>query len=461
RLFNAALLFANGEMKGRILKVLLPTYDVYDEYRYFESGPPGACVEWRGLRLGVHLCEDMWNMEEEAPYRLYSRNPIEEMVEDGADILINLSATPFAAGKHEHRGRVIGGICRKFGLPLVMVNQVGANGELIFDGRSRVHSADGSLILSAPAFEEALIVWDSRSELEPLALGSDETRDLYDALVLGIRDYFRKTESFSRVLVGISGGIDSAVTCALAVAALGAEKVVAVALPAPHSSYSSLTDARQLATNLGIEFHAMPIHDVLAAFGALLKPQFGVTEEGVAEENLQARVRGVSLMALSNKFDYLLLSTGNKSEAAMGYATLYGDMSGGLSVLSDVLKTQVYELARFINKRGEIIPASSVEKAPSAELRPDQKDLDSLPPYEVLDVILKLYIEEGADAGLIAGRTGFDEELIRDVLNRVDRNEFKRRQAPPGLRVTRKAFGSGRRLPLVMRWNHEATGASP
>ncbi|MEX1055872.1 MAG: NAD(+) synthase, partial [Rhodothermales bacterium] len=275
------------------------------------------------------------------------------------------------------------------------------------------------------------------------------------------RDYFRKTESFSRVLVGVSGGIDSAVTCALAVAALGAEKVVAVALPAPHSSYSSLTDARQLATNLGIEFHAMPIHDVLAAFGALLKPQFGVTEEGVAEENLQARVRGVSLMALSNKFDYLLLSTGNKSEAAMGYATLYGDMSGGLSVLSDVLKTQVYELARFINKRGEIIPASSVEKAPSAELRPDQKDLDSLPPYEVLDVILKLYIEEGADAGLIAGGTGFDEELIRDVLNRVDRNEFKRRQAPPGLRVTRKAFGSGRRLPLVMRWNHEATGASP
>jgi NAD+ synthase (glutamine-hydrolysing) len=319
-----------------------------------------------------------------------------------------------------------------------------------------VHAADGSLIVLAPAFEEALMVWDSRSEQASLPLWSNETRDLHDALVLGIRDYFRKTGCFRKALVGVSGGIDSAVTCATAVEAIGPEKVVAVAMPSPFSPRSSVVDARLLATNLGVEFHAMPIHEVMASFGSLLKPLFGGTEDGVAEENLQARIRGVSLMALANKFDYLLLSTGNKSEAAVGYATLYGDMNGGLAVLSDVMKTQVYELARFINRRGEIIPENSIEKPPSAELRAEQTDQDSLPPYDVLDEILRLYIEEGMDAGPISDRTGFAADLVRTVVALVDRNEFKRRQAPPGLRVTRKAFGSGRRLPLVMHRAHEA-----
>ena len=452
RLFNAALFLTGGSVYGRVHKALLPTYDVYDEYRYFEPDPARRCIEWMGIRLGVHLCEDMWNMEEGAAYRMYGRNPLQELVDDGAKILINLSATPFATGKHEHRGRVVGDVCRHFQMPLVMVNQVGANGELVFDGRSRVHASGGEMILCGPAFEEALLIWDSSANDVPVLESADDLQDVHDALVLGIRDYVEKTAAFKKVVLGLSGGIDSAVTCALAVEALGAARVVGVAMPSPHSSAGSLHDAQALAANLGIELLEIPIVESMEVFGDLLAGVFSGTESGIAEENIQARIRGVVLMALSNKFDYLVLSTGNKSESAMGYATLYGDMAGGLAPLGDVLKTQVYALAGLINRRSAIIPESTIEKAPSAELRPGQLDQDSLPPYDVLDRILKLYVEEGREADEITERLNLEAIAVRDVLNRVDANEFKRRQAPPILRVSPKAFGPGRRRPLVCGW---------
>ena len=458
RMYNVALLYEGGELKDQVHKTLLPTYDVFDEQRYFEPAHEHHLVVWRGLRIALHICEDMWNNEEKAEYHLYETNPIDTLAALQPDLFINISASPFSVGKHNQRNTLIREICREHKVPFLLVNTVGANTELIFDGDSRVHLANGGQVLCAPSFEQSLLTWDMEAHRDPYITPHEDTEDLHDALVLGIRDYFEKTGTFNKALVGLSGGIDSAVTCALAVQALGPERIVGVTLPSKYSSTGSVEDSRVLARNLGISFSEMPIVPAVDAFENMLAYQFAGTRVGVAEENIQARVRGVSLMALSNKFNYLLLSTGNKSEMAVGYATLYGDMNGGLAVLADVFKMQVYALAAYINRlAGEaVIPESIITKPPSAELRPNQKDSDSLPPYDVLDQILHYYIEEHVERDIIAERTGIDVLLIDQILRRVDSNEYKRRQAPPGLRVSGKAFGVGRRLPIVMRWNRDA-----
>ena len=458
RLFNAALLYEGGEPIGEVHKTLLPTYDVFDEYRHFEPAAERHVVAWRGMRLGLHVCEDMWNNEENARYHLYAANPIDELAALGADLFVNISASPFALGKHATRNRLIQEICDEHGVPFVLVNTVGANTELIFDGDSRVHAADGTRLHCAPSFREDLLVWDTDAEQTACTRRHDDVEDLHDALVLGIHDYYHKTGAFTSALVGLSGGIDSAVTCALAAEALGPDRVVGVTMPSKYSSRGSVGDSQALAHNLGITLHEIPIRPAVRAFDQMLAEAFAETEPGVAEENIQSRTRGLTLMALSNKFGYLLLSTGNKSEMAVGYVTLYGDTNGGVAVLSDVLKTRVYELARYINKRAgcALIPESTIIKPPSAELRPDQKDEDSLPPYPVLDEILRRYIEELEELDVIVAATGYDPELVHGILRQVDRNEYKRRQAPPGLRVTNKAFGLGRRLPIVMRWDRAA-----
>ncbi len=463
RLFNAALLLADGAVRAEVSKTLLPTYDVFDEVRYFEPCPDRKVVEWGGLRLGVHLCEDMWNNEEQAPVHLYAANPIDELAALGIDLFVNLSASPYATGKPTERRLLIQESCREHGVPFVYVNQVGANTELIFDGDSQVQSAAGEVLWHAPLFEEAFYVWDSESlprssgaPGDPVEVAAENvTAEIHDALVLGVRDYVEKTGAgvFDKALVGLSGGIDSAVTCALAVEALGADRVVGVTMPSAYSSSGSVDDSRVLAENLGIEFHRVSIRPAVDAFGQMLAPLFAGTEEGVAEENVQARARGVTLMAISNKFGHLLLTTGNKSEMAVGYATLYGDMSGGLAVLSDVLKTEVYRVAEHVNARAgrALIPRNTITKPPSAELRPGQVDQDSLPPYDVLDAILQRYVERHESPAAIARETGFDLALVERIARMVDRNEYKRRQAAPGLRVSSKAFGSGRRLPIVMQ----------
>ncbi len=462
RLYNSALLIEDGRVADAVSKTLLPTYDVFDEYRYFEPCRERKVIPFRGLRLGVHVCEDMWNNEEQAPYHLYAANPIDELAALGIDLFVNLSASPFAVGKPAERTRLIRASCREHGVPFVYVNQLGANTELIFDGDSRVHAADGTILWRAAPFQDAFHVWDT-DDLAPVAEHLEDEPEpiaqIHDALVLGIRDYVEKTGPgvFEKVLVGLSGGIDSALTCALAVIALGPERVVGITMPSKYSSPGSVTDSEALADNLGIEFHAISIRPAVDAFEQMLAPLFAGTEggsaDGVAEENVQARTRGVTLMAVSNKFGYLLLTTGNKSEMAVGYATLYGDMSGGLAVLADVFKTEVYQLARYINDRAgrALIPESTITKPPSAELKPGQVDQDSLPPYDVLDAILEGYVEAHQDTDAIVAATGYDRALVERVIRMVDRSEYKRRQAAPGLRVSPKAFGVGRRLPIVMQ----------
>ena len=457
RLFNAAILLEGGERKAVVLKQLLPTYDVFDENRYFESAEECSIVEWRGRKLGIHICEDMWNNEEQAPYYLYRENPIDVLAAQGAELFINISASPFYAGKHEVRNRLIAENCQEHKIPFVYVNQVGANTELLFDGDSRVHDAEGNLIALGASFEEDLLFWEEGTK-GTITEQSTGIAAIHDALVRGIKDYFEKTGAFSKALIGLSGGIDSAVTCALAVEALGPDRVVGVTMPSKYSSSGSVDDSVALADAYGITLHTIPIVPAVSAYDEMLAGVFEGTVPGVAEENIQARTRGVVLMALSNKFNYLLLTTGNKSEMSVGYATLYGDMNGGLAVLSDVFKMHVYELAEYVNASAgkELVPRSTIDKAPSAELRPDQKDEDSLPPYPVLDHILSLYIESQKDLDQIITITGYESDLVEDILRKVDRNEYKRRQAPPGLRVSRKAFGVGRRVPIVMRWNRSA-----
>lgn len=455
RLFNAAFVYDGGHLVATVHKTLLPTYDVFDERRHFEPATRQHVVAWRGRKLGLHICEDLW-AEPFTGEPLYHVDPIRALAQQGADCLINVCASPFAVGKRAAREALIRSCCRRHGLPYIFVNQVGANTQLIFDGSSGVYASGGHSLLRAPQFEEALLVWDTEAGDEVQTEGEDDdVRSLHGALVLGIRDYFHKTGAFTMALVGLSGGIDSAVTCALAVEALGPERVIGVTMPSIYSSAGSVGDSAMLADNLGITFRTIPIKEPVAAFERVLADPFEGTEFGIAEENIQARTRGVLLMALSNKFHYLLLSTGNKSELAVGYATLYGDMNGGLAVLGDVLKTEVYRLAEYINLRAgkELIPRETITKPPSAELRPNQKDQDSLPPYSVLDDILRGYIERREDLDDIAESTGLARSLVMDILQRVDRNEYKRRQAPPCLRVTGKAFGPGRSLPIVMRWN--------
>ncbi|NLG83060.1 MAG: NAD+ synthase [Firmicutes bacterium] len=449
---NAALLVAGGRVLFVQAKSLLPTYDVFDEARYFDPAPTVRLFPFRGELLGISVCEDAWNDPRLwPPGRAYERDPIAEAAHAGATLFINLSASPFQVGKEEIRYHLLRSHARRHGRPFVYVNQVGANDELVFDGRSIVLDAQGEPVHVGPAFAEEVTVIETTAPGKPgLYCPLEKVKSVHDALVLGIRDYFRKT-GFRRAFLGLSGGIDSAVTCCLAAAALGPENVTGVAMPSPYSSPASVTDAERLAANLGVEFKIIPIARIFEAYRETLGPHFTGRSPDVTEENIQARIRGNILMALANKFGGLVLSTGNKSELAVGYCTLYGDMSGGLDVLADVPKTMVYELASYINRREEIIPRSTVEKAPSAELRPGQKDQDTLPPYPVLDAILQLYLEEGLGAEEIVAR-GFARGTVDWVIRAIKASEYKRRQAPPGIKVTTKAFGLGRRMPIAARW---------
>jgi NAD+ synthase (glutamine-hydrolysing) len=478
-LHNAVAVIRDGKVVSRHFKTLLPTYDVFDESRYFEPGPVNETEnlvrvgDALDVTAGLSICEDLWNDEKMVTRRLYHQNPIADLNAAGAEVLINSSASPFVVGKHAFRLELFAAQVRRFGKPLVYVNQVGGNDELVFDGNSVAFDAAGNVIAQAKDFQEDLVVIDvsQRSTgFQPVpAVGAKaghglETRgtktaepasgieSIYEALVLGLRDYVRKC-GFKSVVLGLSGGIDSALTAALAVDALGKDKVVGVAMPSRYSSEHSVVDARAVAQNLGIQFHIVPIKDVHEAYERTLAPAFTGTKPDVTEENLQARVRGALLMAFSNKFNHLLLTTGNKSELATGYCTLYGDMCGGLAVISDVPKTTVYEICEWINtSRGrEVIPRNTITKPPSAELRPDQTDQDSLPPYPTLDAILHRYIEEEKGAAEIIA-DGFDAATVTRVIQLVDRSEYKRRQAAPGIKVTSRAFGFGRRMPIAQRY---------
>ena len=450
-LFNAAFLYEGEREICCVRKTLLPTYDVFDERRYFEPARTRHVIQWRNTRLGLHICEDLWF---DATRTLYGINPLDELGSQDPALFINICASPFAIGKNLERESLASAVSREYQTPYALVNQVGANTELIFDGNSFGCGADGTITHRVAGFTEELSLWDP---LESAALASaacPSIAQLHDALVMGIRDYFQKTGIFPKALVGLSGGIDSAVTCCLAVEALGPDKVVGLTMPSAISSEASVRDSAILARNLGIAFHEIPIASIVAAFNDALAGTFTGMPVDVTEENLQARTRGTLLMAFSNKLGHLLLTTGNKSEMAVGYATLYGDMNGGLAVLGDVLKTEVYALARHINERSAAnppIPDYTITRAPSAELRPDQTDQDSLPPYPLLDSILRCYVEERMSVKEIVAALKADKSVVQDAVDRVDRNEYKRKQAPPILRVTTKAFGPGRRIPIVRR----------
>lgn len=450
---NAAALLANGEVQFVQEKMLLPTYDVFDESRYFQPAASQTVFAFGGQNLGVTICEDIWNDKTFWAKPLYERDPVAELVAKHASLIINISGSPYTIDKRSLRIEMLRSLAKLHGVPVVYVNQVGGNDSLVFDGGSVVVLPDGRIAAQASSFLEDLVVFDTKTssgEIHPQP--ATELDLVLQALICGTRDYVCKS-GFRAVVVGLSGGIDSSVVAAIAVSALGRENVLGVSMPGPYSSEGSRADARQLAENLGIEFLTLPISDVFQSYRAALADAFRGRPENVTEENLQARVRGNLLMALSNKFGSMVLSTGNKSEMAVGYCTLYGDMAGGLAMLSDVPKTMVYELAELINLDRELIPRASIEKPPSAELRPNQKDQDSLPPYDVLDRILKAYIEEVKSPEEIACQYGFDINLVRSVAAKVDRNEYKRRQAPPGLKITSRAFGLGRPFPIVQKFN--------
>ena len=446
---NAVSFLHQGKIVATRAKTLLPTYDVFDEDRYFEPAESNAPVEFNGCRLGLTICEDVWNDDAFWPDRRYRGNPVEQLVEQGAEIIINVSASPWNLGKEAMRREMLASLAIKAQRPVVYCNAVGGNDELIFDGGSLVLNVAGEALAACPHFSEALVEVDLDGAAQP-ASEPDAMALLHDALVLGVRDYLGKC-GFSSAVIGLSGGIDSAVTAALAVQALGAENVRGITMPSSYSSQGSLDDSEALAANLGIQYDVIPIHAGFEMMKGSLEPIFGDRPVDVTEENMQARLRGLILMAASNKFGSLVLTTGNKSELAVGYCTLYGDMCGGLAVISDVPKTKVFELARWINREGEIIPEATITKSPSAELRPDQKDEDSLPPYEVLDAILEQYVVECRSVAEIV-TDGFDESIVKRVARLIDLNEYKRRQAAPGLKVTSKAFGVGRRIPVAQKF---------
>ena len=446
---NAVSLLQHGKVKATRSKTLLPTYDVFDEDRYFEPATENAPVDFNGRQLGLTVCEDVWNDEAFWLDPRYRVDPVDSLVKLGAEVIVNVSASPWNLGKEGMRREMLASLAAKAQRPVVYCNAVGGNDELIFDGGSLALNAAGEALAAGPHFAEALVEVDLDGAAQP-ATEPDAMALLHDALVLGVRDYLGKC-GFGSAVIGLSGGIDSAVTAALAVQALGAENVRGITMPSPYSSQGSLDDSEALAANLGIQYDVIPIHAGFEMMKASLEPIFGDRPEDVTEENMQARLRGLILMAASNKFGSLVLTTGNKSELAVGYCTLYGDMCGGLAVISDVPKTKVFELARWINRDREIIPESTITKPPSAELRPDQKDEDSLPPYEVLDAILELYVVECRSVTeIVAG--GFDESTVKRVARLIDLNEYKRRQAAPGLKVTSKAFGVGRRIPVAQKF---------
>src|SRR5215467_5971258 len=449
---NKAALVCGGKVVFEQSKMLLPTYDVFDESRYFHPAEKQQVLAFHGEALGVTICEDAWNDENFWPNRRYDRDPITELMEQGTEVLLNISASPYTIDKRALRVDMLRSIAVHNRKPVVYVNQFGGNDSLIFDGASVALTPDGKVAAQALAFEEDLVMFDTvTGEGEIHEQPRQEIEYAYRALVIGTRDYVQKC-GFKKVLIGLSGGVDSAVVAAIATEALGSANVLGVSMPGPFSSEGSKQDAAALAKNLGIEFLTLPIDGVYEAYRTSLKPAFGRRKEDVTEENIQARIRGNYLMALSNKFGSMVLSTGNKSENAVGYCTLYGDMAGGLAVISDVPKLMVYELARWINREREVIPCSTIEKPPSAELRPNQKDEDSLPPYDVLDRILKAYIEDLRSPHEIADHYGFDLKLVQDIALRVDRNEYKRKQAAPGLKITSRAFGFGRPFPIAQRF---------
>jgi NAD+ synthetase len=448
RLHNAAVVAHDGRVVAVVPKSLLPTYDVFDERRYFSPGHNPGVIAVAGLRLGVTVCEDLWNDPELTPDRRYDLDPVLRLV--GADLVVNLSASPFHAGKVRLRRSLLARVAARVGAPVVYVNQVGGNDELLFDGRSFAVGADGRLLgeAAACAADTRTVDTDGVAAGAPLVTFEEE---VHDALVMGLRDYAARC-GFRRALVGLSGGIDSALVAVLAARALGPANVLGVGLPGPYSSEGSVTDARRLAANLGIRFELLPIIPIVDAFlHALDNGPLAGHPRDVTEENLQARTRGTLLMAISNKLGHLLLTTGNKSEMAVGYCTLYGDMNGGLAVVADLFKTEVYRLSRWINRDGEVIPQATLDKAPSAELAPNQTDQDSLPPYDVLDAILRAYVEGCVSPDAIVA-LGHDRALVERVVRLVVQSEYKRWQAPPALRVSPRAFGTGRRLPLAQKW---------
>jgi NAD+ synthase (glutamine-hydrolysing) len=461
RLHNAAFVLADGKVKQIVRKTLLPNYDVFDEYRYFEPNTKFSIVEVDGVRIALTVCEDLWNIEDP----LYTVSPMEELMKQQPDVMINIAASPFDYSHREERISVLSANCRKYGLPLLYCNHVGAQTELIFDGGSMALAPDGSIISELSYFKEdsarfsvrvdrnhqsSIISNQSSPSPVPRPSSLSKIERIHSALLLGIRDYFRKL-GFTDAVLGLSGGIDSAVVLALAAEALGAEHVRTLLMPSPHSSQHSVDDAVQLSKNLGTKYDIVPIADAYERFRTDLTPVFGEPPTGLADENLQARIRGLLLMGVSNRFGNIVLNTSNKSEAAVGYGTIYGDMNGGLSVIGDLYKMEVYELAEFINRTTEIIPRNIITKPPSAELRPDQKDSDSLPDYAELDEILFLYIEERKGPREIIA-LGHDEVLVKRILRLVNINEYKRYQTPPTLRVSRKAFGMGRRMPIVGKY---------
>lgn len=453
RLHNSAVLFHDGRLTQRQDKSLLPTYDVFDEARYFAPAANINIIPFKDELLGVSICEDAWNTAELWPNGpAYNLDPIDSLAQQGASILINLSGSPFRVGKESARYKMIQGHVGKHRLGFVFVNLVGGNDELIFDGNSMYVGPDGALVAACPAFQECVMTFDTTDNPLPGDYKpADAISSVYEALTLGLKDYLAKC-GFNKAVIGLSGGIDSAVTCCLAKEALGAANVLGISMPSVYSSTGSIEDSKRLAANLGVDFKIIPISNIFDAYLDMLKTQMPGQESDETEENIQARIRGNILMAFSNKYGYLVLSTGNKSELAVGYCTLYGDMSGGLGVISDVPKTMVYKLAEHINRETQVIPQEIIDKAPSAELRPGQTDQDTLPPYPVLDEILNLYIEGGESAESIVGK-GFNGKTVEWVINAVDRNEYKRNQAAPGLKVTAKAFGVGRRMPIAAKYH--------
>ncbi|HUI42994.1 MAG TPA: NAD+ synthase [Terriglobia bacterium] len=445
---SAALLYGGRRMLTYD-KMLLAFYDVFDESRYFEPGGAPAFFEVGEKRLGVSICEDVWNDKNFWKQQRYPHDPVEDSVRGGASVLLNIAASPFDTAKIELRHRMLRTIARERRLPVVYVNQVGGNDQLVFDGSSMVLDATGEVVARARAFVEDLVVFDTESSAGEVRPGpGSEVEAVYEALKLGTRDYLEKC-GFRKALIGVSGGIDSSLVAAIAADAVGPDNVVGVSMPGPYSSEGSVSDAAALARNLGMDLRVIPITPIFDAYLTTLDPAFGDLPPDATEENVQARIRGNILMALSNKSGALVLSTGNKSELAVGYCTLYGDMAGGLAVIADVPKTLVYELARFVNRERERIPQASIAKPPSAELRLNQTDQDTLPPYDTLDAILRAYIEEHQGAEQIITRWGFDAALVREVIRRVNGAEYKRQQAAPALKVTAKAFGIGRRYPIA------------
>jgi NAD+ synthase (glutamine-hydrolysing) len=448
RLHNSAVFIYEGKVQSIHSKGLLPTYDVFDEYRFFEPENEFNILEFKGTKIALTVCEDIWNMDDQP---MYDSSPMDVLIKAQPDLMINISASPFDVDHHENRIKILKENVSKYDLPIVYVNHIGAQTELIFDGGSMVMNKKGEITTQLAFFEEDLQIWDSEVKSQVIKdRAANSIERIRQALVIGIRDYFGKL-GFKKAILGLSGGIDSALTAVLAVQALGKENVVGILMPSEYSSDHSVGDAEKLAQNLGIEYHQIPIKSTFASFRSDLGPVFKDSTFGLTEENLQARIRGTLLMAISNKEGYIVLNTSNKSEAAVGYGTLYGDMNGGLSVLGDLYKTKVFALSKHINSSVEIIPLNTITKEPSAELRPDQKDSDSLPDYELLDQILYQYIEEKQGRDDIISM-GFDPNIVAKVLKLVNINEYKRYQTAPVLRVSKKGFGMGRRMPIVARY---------